>query len=163
MILWQHIATHLKSLGFLSLSYAEDSREDNAIVSNSSGISSKEKYNPSRSTIDSRDLDDFENITGTRIDSNREQADWTALSEQFTSESENWDFLPVKSLKTDWEELKRHLTRPPPTRLLAKPSTGMWTCHHCACEWLCGTTPACHNCQHPQCSSCLVEDHMMGG
>lgn len=150
MILWQHIATHLKSLGFLSLSYAEDNREDDAIVSNSSGIGSKEKYNPSRSTINSRDLDGLENITGTMVDSNREQAEWTDHSEQSTGESENWDFLPVKSLRTDWEELKRHLTR------LSRPITQIWTCHCCSYEWSYDTTPSCHNCQHPKCGVCSV-------
>ncbi|KAI9684270.1 MAG: hypothetical protein M1822_005743 [Bathelium mastoideum] len=111
-LLWEHIAEHLKSLAFLSLSYIEIDPEDKASIADSSKTSDKDGPRISRDSLGNRDFEDFDDIPSTVVFSKCAQVEGQDFYEEASlSESENWDMLPVKSLPTDYEYLEKHLAR----------------------------------------------------
>jgi nucleoside phosphorylase len=110
--LWEHIAEHLKSLAFLSLSYIGDDLEDKTSIANSSKTSDKDDPRISRDSLGNRDLENFDDIPSTVVYSKHVQVEGQDFYEEASlGESENWDFLSVKSLPTDYKYLEKHLTR----------------------------------------------------
>jgi len=96
--LWEHIADHLKSLAFFSLSYLGNDPEDTSSIPDSSKTSSKDDPRISRDSYCDRDLDNFDDIPITKVYSNCVQVEGEDFYEEASlDESENWDFMPVKS------------------------------------------------------------------
>ena len=111
-LLWEHIAEHLKSLAFLSLTYVGNDLENRASITDSSKTSDKDDPRISRDSLGNRDLENFDDIPSTTVYSKGAQVEGEDFYEEASlSESENWDFLSVKSLPTDYKYLKKHLTR----------------------------------------------------
>jgi hypothetical protein len=111
-LLWEHTAEHLKSLAFLSLSYVGNDLEDRASITDSAKTSDKDDPRISRGSLGNRDLENFDDIPSTTVYSKGAQVEGEDFYEEASlGESENWDFLSVKSLSTDYKHLKKHLTR----------------------------------------------------
>ena len=106
--LWEHVAEHLKSLAFFSLSYLTNDGEDGVSIPDSSKVSDKDDLRISRDSLSNWDLENFDDVPSTRIYSKSTQNDDFA-EEESLEESVNWDFLPDKSFLTDYEYLKKHL------------------------------------------------------
>src|SRR5262249_26544460 len=94
------------------LSYVGNDLEDRSSIADSSKKSDKDDLRISRDSLYNRDLEDFDDIPSTTVYPTHAQVEGEDFNEEASlSESVNWDFLLVKSLPTDYEDLKKHLTR----------------------------------------------------
>ena len=116
-LLWLHIAEHLKSLAFLSLSYVENNLEDRASVPNSSKGRDQDSSRISGESLTKRNLESFDDIPSTKVHSGfvevEEETFMESTEGSFLGEVENWDFFPVKALETDYKHLQKHLKSTP--------------------------------------------------
>ena len=112
----EHIAQHLKSLAFLSLSYVEDDSKDKQSVAESSDENSdKHDARISRASLTNRNLDSFRDIPETKISQDgTRNVDGQEFPDTPTplNKPEDWTFVPVKIFQTDFELLKEQLTNP---------------------------------------------------
>ncbi|KAE8441484.1 hypothetical protein EG329_004908 [Mollisiaceae sp. DMI_Dod_QoI] len=114
-LLSEHIAQHLKSLAFLSLSYIEDDLNANESIAGSlHTYLNPEDSKISRESLTERRLESFDDIPLTKVSMDTRIIDDQERQEFLDepaplSESEDWKFIPMKDLLTDFLFLKEHL------------------------------------------------------
>ncbi|KAK5996024.1 hypothetical protein PT974_04447 [Cladobotryum mycophilum] len=110
--LFKHIARHLKYVSFWSMSYLDTSPE-NANDTCDSVVISEEQKSDTPSRVSTRSSVSFTDIPATEILGNGSYriGEQIIFQEYALQSDETWDFLPFKSLETDWEHLARHLRR----------------------------------------------------
>lgn len=114
----EHIAQHLKSLAFLSLSYVQENLDAmQSVTEGSRDIASSKAQNPVDAVRQHLDLRSLDDIPKTVIDPDGRRRvegpevffDDDGLPQ--LREPVNWSFLPTKDLLTDWALLKERLAR----------------------------------------------------
>jgi ankyrin repeat protein len=105
-LLWEHIAKHLKSLAFLSLSYLDDDQDRNSTLYASEEASNQGDPSISRESVGVCNIDMFDDIPSTEV-----FLDHVTVTEQefpdipLLAEPEHWKFMPSQNALVDKDPL----------------------------------------------------------
>lgn len=110
-LLWEHIAKHLKSLAFLSLSYLDDDQDRNSTLHASEEASNQGDPSISRESVGVCNIEMFDDIPSTEV-----FLDHVTVTEQefpdipLLVEPEYWKFMPSQDAPVDKDDLESRLS-----------------------------------------------------